>query len=270
MKALLSSILIVIFASLFATSAFATTPQTFKIEQTDFLLQTSSGKTLNENIVVQNSTDTKQPLLISFEGYKLPTNQVLGQSFLTKHNIDFATLPLQQTDVEAYGSVTIPIVLIPPDTYPSGDYYGSVILKSSAETQKVNFTVRILGQLTESIDIKEIRNSGDFLVFKVVNVGTIASSFSIISKLNWFLGQDKIINSNKETIRSGEIREIKLNHGKFLPGYYQTQTTLKFGSKETTVTKLFSFWVNLEFFIVSFLTIIVSFTIYFLVKRYKT
>ena len=269
MKALLSSILVLIFSASFATPVFAITPQTFKIEQTDFLLQTSAGKTLNESIVVQNSTDTKQTLLISFEGYRLPENQVLDQSYLIKHNIDFATLPLQQIDIEAFSNTVIPIVLTPPETYPSGDYYGSLILKSNDSTQKVNITVRILGQLKESVEIKETRNSGNFLVYKVVNVGTIASSFSIESKLNWFPSQGKTLNSNKQTIRSGEIREIKINHGDLYPGFFQSQTTLKYGAKETSITKLFSFWVNPEFFLISLVTIIFSFVLYFVFRRRK-
>lgn len=267
MKALLSSTLVLILASLFATPAFASTPQTFRIGQSDFLLQTSAGQTLNENINVQNSTDTKQTLLVSFEGYKLPTDQVLNQSYLIKHNIDFATLPMNKLDIEAMASGSIPVVLTPPDTYPSGDYYGTLILKNNDETQKVNFTVRILGQLTENVEVKEISNSGDFLTFKVVNSGTISSSFSIESKLSWLTGRYKTLNSDKETIRSGEILEIKLDHGKLLPGFFQTQTSLKYGLKETVSTKLYSFWVNPEFFLVSGLTIIFSFLLYFVFKR---
>lgn len=267
MKALLSSTLVLIFTTSFATPAFATTPQTFKIDQTDFLLQTSAGKTLNENIVVQNLTDTKQSLLISFEGYTLPAKEVLDQSYLTKHTIDFAYLTTAQVELEAFTSSTVPIVLRPPSRYPSGDYYGSLILRNNDSTQKVNFTVRILGQLKEGIEIKEIANSGNFLVYKVINHGTIASSFSFKSVVNYFLVQNKLLDSGKETIRSGEIREIKINHGKFLPGYYQTQTTLKFGSKETNVTKLFSFWVNPEFFLISVITIVFSFVLYFVFKR---
>ena len=166
-------------------------------------------------------------------------------------------------------STSIPIVLTPPATYPSGDYYGSLILKNNDNTQKVNFTVRILGQLQENVEIKETRNSGDFLVFKVVNVGTIASSFSIESKLNWFPSQGKTLNSNKQTIRSGEIREIKINHGDLYPGFFQSQTTLKYGAKETSITKLFSFWVNPEFFLISLVTIIFSFVLYFVFRRRK-
>lgn len=267
MKTLLSGISVLIFTFLFVTPVFATTPQTFKVAQTDFLLQTAAGKSLNENINVQNTTGNKQTISVSFEGYKLPASRVLDQSYLIKHNIDFATLPLQQIDLEAMANVMIPIVLTPPDTYPSGDYYGNLILTNGTETQKVNFIIRILGQLTENVEIKEINNSGNFLTFTVVNSGTIASSFSIESKLSWFPNQSKILNSSQENIRAGEIQEISLDHGKLLPGFFQTQTSLKYGLKETVRTKLYSFWVNPEFFLVSGLTIVFSFLFYFLFKR---
>lgn len=267
MKALLSGTLVLIFASLFATPAFAASNSTFKIEQIDFLLQTSAGKPLNESINLRNLTDAKQTLFISFEGYKLPENQVLDQSYLIKHNIDFVTLPLQQIDIEAFANSSIPIVLTPPDTYPSGDYYGALIIKNNNETQKVSITVRILGQLKEGVEINEITNSGNFLVYKVVNAGSIASSFSIKTKLNYFLGQDNLLESGKETIRSGEIREIKINHGNLLPGFFQSQTTIEYGLKGTESTKLFSFWVNLEFFIISASTLIISFIAYFVYIR---
>ena len=81
--------------------------------------------------------------------------------------------------------------------------------------------------------------------------------------------QGKTLNSNKQTIRSGEIREIKINHGDLYPGFFQSQTTLKYGAKETSITKLFSFWVNPEFFLISLVTIIFSFVLYFVFRRRK-
>ena len=269
MKALLSSSLALILATFFATPAFASTPQTFKLDQTDFLLQTSAGKTLSENIVVQNSTDQKQTLSVSFEGYKLPTTQVLDHSYLTKHNIDFATLPLQQIDMEPLASASIPIILKPLDTFPSGDYYGTLILKSNEETQKVNFTVRILGQIKENLEIKEIKNSGNYLVLKIANTGNISEEFSLKTTINRLLGGDISLTSPRATIRSGEIIDVKFDHGQLLPGFFQTQTTLQYGAKATSVTKLYSFWENLELFIVSFFTLVASFLLYFVFRRKK-
>lgn len=269
MKALLSGTLAIIFVFFLASKVVAAVPPTFSIDQGNYLLQASAlGKNLNENVNVKNLSDVKQTLTISFSGYSLAEQDVVNQSYLTKHSIDFFTLPLNSVELEPNASATIPISFNPPSTYPAGDYLGSLTLKSSHQIEAVNFTVRILGQLKEGSEFREIIYSNGNLVYKIANTGTITSTFVLKSRLSNFLSQEEKLTSGEITIRPGEIKTVTIKYDRFWPGFVQSQTSLIYGQKQTQTTKLYSFWIHGEIIVVvCFVVLVFSLILGFILKR---
>lgn len=237
-----------------------------KIENKDYLLQGSAGINLVEYIVITNSSETVQRIETKWSGYKLSKSQVVSDEFLINHSIDFANLPQTTIDLGPFDTGSLTIEFNIPSTLKSGDYYGSLELNSATGKEVVDFTIRILGELTEQVQINESKATKDTLIFKVANTGNISSDFSISSALDKFIGADIKQRIDKQTLKAGETREVSIKFGNLLPGYYQTENKLTYGNKDTEKTSLYSFWVRQEFFIVSVLTLFLSLIVIWFIK----
>lgn len=251
---------------LFPKNSFAQSSSTFVALQKDFLLQTPIGKTLDQTIVIKSNSPTQEKVYLTWLGYELPPNEVTDNKLLTEHSIDFVVFPKFNDSIEPFGIINLPISFNVPNRLKPGDYYGTLVISSSDHQEKTNFTIRVLGQLNESIHLKSFRDTGMSTILEFENIGNRTSKVSVKNLLTYFFNKEINLNTSFE-LKAGEKKTVKQNHQQLLPGFYEAKVSTSFGEKNTTVTKLYSFWVRGEFFIFSLITLITTFIIFLSVKK---
>lgn len=267
MRALLSSALLITTFLFSFTSALASGNNLFRVGQTKFFLQTSTGKPLTEVLNVSNLTSSKIDLNLSWIGYNLEKNQIIDQKLLISHSIDFFNVDTASFSLEPFANQSLNLSFAPNENLPAGDYYGQLTIEANSQKIPIDFTVRILGQLKEGLVIESIKNSGQNLVLKIKNNGNITSNFSVSTKTERFLASTLKIKSKDQSIRAGEIKQVYIKHPNLLPGYYQTAVSLTYGQKNYQVSQIFSFWIYPLVFALG-LIVIVSFILgYYFIKK---
>lgn len=266
MKLRLSLIIASLLLITFPKLIFARTPSPFSVLQKDFLVQTSSGKNLEENVTIRNTTETREKIQVSWVGYNLSSNDIVSADYLTKHSIDFSSIPQNEIELEPFATESFIVNFAVLDTLKSGDYYGQLMLNNSSYKENVNFTVRILGELQEKIVVESLTDDGTSLKITLSNQGNRTTSVNLKSQISNLVSKEVTLQYNLN-LMSGERKTVTQFHKKLLPGFYQTQVGTTFGEKQTTETRIFSFWVRAEFFIFSLVTLIATFVIYLTVRK---
>jgi len=228
--------------------------RSFQVEQKDFLLQTSSGETISENILV-NVGDGLLKIQLSWQGYALPKAQTLNDTVVGEHSIDFATPDKNLIEIAPQATSVAAVNFKLPAEIKPGDYYGSLVLEASGK-ETVNFTIRVLGTLTEKIALQDIIQKGGQTTLLVANLGNRTTQVSSSVKLSDLLGDIETVTTEPVNVKAGQIITLVASHKNLLPGFYNGEITLKYAEKPTQTSALFSFWVWQEFFLFTLLAIV--------------
>lgn len=241
----------------FPSIVFAST--SFTLDQDNFLLQTSLEKPITETLIVKNLTDQKLDLTAEWNGY---SNSI-------EHSIDFATIAQTKLTIEPFAITSLTVGFTPPKNLVSGDYYGFLKLKSPTETKTADFTLRILGKLSESVESNNVSLSGNNLTVYFKNTGNITSTIKGNLTISNFFGQE-ILNKNIDPFSlkasASGTKDFVLDTN--IPGPYQVKVETSFGKKATTQTNVSTVWyLNLWLITMFFLIVIELSIVFILFKR---
>ncbi len=207
----------------------------FELDQNNFLLQLPTNRQLTENLIVKNLSSEKLSVKLTWES---PDN------ISPVHAIDFAKIQNPELQIEPYGIGSTEIDFIRPENLKAGDYYGQVKLAGASQTQTASFTLRLLGQLKESIRIDEVNYSKNQVNIMLQNSGNITTVVAGKLEVTNIFNQ-KVLDKNIDQfkVKASESIENSFRISSILPGPYQVKIAYEFGDKKTLVTKLQTFWV---------------------------
>lgn len=260
MKKILSLLLLFFLLLLcFPVSIFATETKNFSIDQKEFFINTSNQKQISEIVLLKNISAQEIKLTATWE----------KESIKTDRTIDFATIEGTNLTLQPYSTANIGIKFSVPQNIKSGDYYGNLSIKERNQIQKIPFTIRVLGQLSEKITIRETKFDKDKLLIRVLNEGNITTQVKgIVSLSNQFNSRSYNLASKK--LKVGEDSTYIISTPLKIPGFYKASVNLRFGTKDYPVSSFSDFWVNPIFFWISGLTLLLALIFYFLTRSSKT
>lgn len=247
------------FLLLFLLPSYVSAAGNFEVEQKDFFFQTSAGKQLTEIVVIRNQTIDPLTLNLSWAGYNL-----------LQHSIDFSSLDRTSITLQPLSTEPIGVSFSVPAEIKSGDYYGSLIVSDGTNSQEIPFTIRVLGGLTEKIIIRNTSYSNNQVSFDVINEGNITTQIAGKVKIDSLFSNVRTEDFDTFKLRSGESKTVKVSQNNLLPGYYRGEVSAKYGTKDYQVNSFFSFWVNLNFYSVSLLTLAIIMSVFLIHRGLKT
>ena len=212
---------------------------------------------MEETLSLKNYTDQKTDINLKWLPYSEDTSKIIEQDFLTKHSIDFAQLPETTISLEPFETKVLNIVFSVPKDLTSGDYYGTLVATNGKTENKVRFTLRILGKLTETIDARAYF-SKDKLNIEVSNLGNRSTQVLVSTRINSLTTAVTNQAFPKIQMSSGETVALQTARLKLLPGYYQAAIDIKYSEKNIEKVVIVSFWVHPEVFVFSLLTLLLS------------
>jgi len=221
----------------------------FKLEPEDFLVQATAGQTILETVLIKNLSPTAKNLKLTWEDYSLPESEFTSREDLEKHSISFATI--SQTNLELQPFSTAPVEIefkIPKGTAPA-DYYGRLLVLDQDSKAQTDFTIRLLGKIEEKIDLTRIFTKGSSLIIEIANNGNQTSNLSLTVTIQSLLGQTIQVTPVKQQIKAAQHKNLSIEAGDLLPGYYQAKISLEYGSGRTK-SSFYSFWVHPELFLI--------------------
>ena len=221
----------------------------FELDQTNFLLQTSTAKDVTETLLVKNLTD--KPITVEL-------NWTTGQ-LDSQRSLDFAKIQNPQLSIEPYSVGSSEILFTIPESLQPGDYYGGVFVNDGETSQAASITLRLLGQLKESVILKDFQVSGNKLQVSFENQGNISTDVS---------GKIKVTNPFNQKILEAEITQFSLKASSTdtkefvisskIPGPHQAKIEYFFGAKAVNQTKLESFWQGNLSLVIILITVLIS------------
>jgi hypothetical protein len=242
----------------------------FSVPQGDFFIQTSSGKTITETVLVKSGSSAVVKIRSSWQGYTLTKEALVNDSFLNQHSIDFAVIDQTNFEIQPFGTNVINVNLSVPDQIKSGDYYGVLALTDGQNEEKVNFTLRVLGQVSEKITLEGFQKDSSGFKLKVANEGNITTKLKAKLKVSDFVGKIDELETGETSVKAGQITTLEASLKQLLPGYYQAEVSLIFGDKLTQTTSVHSFWVWPEFFLGSLIVAVLVLLVIVVVKKKAT
>ena len=251
-------ILVWVHLAVFTATPTLAQSKSFKLDQTKFLLQTSANKELTESLIIKNLSDQVIEVNFAWEGYE----------FTSEHSIDFAQISPQKLTLQPFAIGSTEIMFKTPANLKPGDYYGRVLASVNNEKVEAKFTLRYLGELKESLELKSSEVLGKTIKLTLKNNGNVSTNASGKLTLTNFFGQ----NSSNKNIEHFEIKakeEIIISHVvNTIPGPYQANLSLIFGDKKTQLTKVQPVWIQPIYFWTgsSFLVLIIIFGVFSLAR----
>lgn len=216
---------------------------------------------MEETLILKNFTDQVVDVRLEWIPYSKSNAKVIKQDFLTKHSIDFAVMPETKITLQPQETKPVTISFTVPKDIISGDYYGSVLATDGQTQTKADFTLRILGKLTETIEGNSYFDNKR-LKIELSNMSNKTTQIEVSASLNSLLGHVKQMSFDKRELLSGEVVTVQTQELDLLPGYYQAKIDLKYSDKALEKMLIVSFWVHPEVFIVSFGTLVLSIVLF--------
>jgi hypothetical protein len=221
----------------FLFAPIANAANSFEVEQTNFFLQASAGKELAETVILRNLTDQPITISVKWEGYSE-----------SSHTIDFAKLSTSELEIQPRGVANLQVVLTLPENLKSGDYYGQLNLLTNGSVETVNFTIRVLGELSEQIETT-VYSSAKGLNLILENRGNVTTLVDTKVSLTNFFGHEVGSQTiNQFGLKALEKVEKQIVTDQLLPGPYQIKIESVFGTEKTPQTKLEKIWLEPYFF----------------------
>lgn len=246
MKKPAALVLALIFLSLATSDTFAAD---IKLEPGNFFIQAVAGQTIREAVTIRNLSLTSKNLKLAWEGYSFPEGEFTSREDLGNHSINFAAISQTDLELQPFEVRSVELEFKIPKHIESADYYGTLTVRDQDSKVQTEFTIRVLGKIEEKIDITRFLSKGSSLIIYTANNGNQTVDVEANIKIQNLFGQISAQKTIKQQLKAAQQRALEVEKPRLLPGYYQAQVSLEYGSGRTK-SSFYSFWIHPEFFLV--------------------